>query len=89
MLATQGRIDMEVESYSNVKNNLKFFMKKVKKEIIITSKNNEENSVLMSKDEYDNLIENTYIRSSQANVKHIMKSWSQLKNAGVKKRRKD
>ncbi len=53
MLATQGRIDMEVESYSNVKNNLKFFMKKVKKEhkpIIITSKNNEENSVLMSKD---------------------------------------
>lgn len=92
MLATQGRIDMEVESYSNVKNNLKFFMKKVKKEhkpIIITSKNNEENSVLMSKDEYDNLIENTYIRCSQANVKHIMKSWSQLKNAGVKKRRKN
>lgn len=74
---------MDAEAYSNVRNNLKFFMKKVNEDvepIIITSKNNEENSVLMSKDEYDNLIENAYIRSSQANIDHIMNSWAQLKN---------
>lgn len=73
---------MDAETYSNVKNNLKFFMKKVNEDaepIIITSKNHDINSVLISKDEYDNLVENAYIRSSKANVDHIMKSWTQLK----------
>ncbi len=82
MLATQGRIDMEVESYSNVKNNLKFFMKKVNKEhkpMIIMSEDAKDDCILMSKTDYNNIIENTYIRSSQANVKHIMKSWKHLK----------
>ena len=74
---------MEAASYSNVRNNLKFFMKKVNDDsdiVIITSRNSENNSVLMSQNEYDNLIENAYIRSSKANIDHIMKSWTELKN---------
>lgn len=74
---------MQAEAYSNVRNNLKSFMKKVNDDadaIIITSRDGESNSVLLSQDEYDNLIENAYIRSSKANVNHIMKSWAQLKN---------
>lgn len=78
---------MQAEAYSNVRNNLKSFMKKVNDDaeaIIITSRNGKDNSVLISQDEYDNLIENTYIRSSKANVEHIMKSWNELKNGSGK-----
>ena len=57
---------MEAETYSNVRNNLKHFLKKVNEDVepvIITSKNNDENAILISKKEYDNLVENAYIRS--------------------------
>lgn len=73
---------MEAETYSNVRNNLKHFMRKVNEDVepvIITSKNNDENAILISKKEYDNLVENAYIRSSQANIDHIMQSWAELK----------
>lgn len=74
---------MEAATYSNVRNNLKSFMKKVNTDadaVIITSKNKEDNAVLISQRDYENLLENAYIRSSQANVNHIMKSWKSLKN---------
>lgn len=74
---------MQAETYSNVRNNLKSFMKQVNdnsEAIIITSRNSEDNSVLISKADYDNLIENAYIRSSTANMDHILKSLKQLKN---------
>lgn len=74
---------MDAVSYSTARNNLKSFMKKVNDDaegVIITSKNPNENSVLLSQDEYDNLIENAYIRSSEANISHIMKSWQQIRD---------
>ena len=74
---------MQAEAYSNVRNNLKSFMKQVNdnsEAIIITSRNSEDNSVLISKADYDNLVENAYIRSSTANMDHILKSLNQLKN---------
>lgn len=74
---------MQAEAYSNVRNNLKSFMKQVNdnsEAIIITSRNSEDNSVLISKADYDNLVENAYIRSSTANMGHILKSLKQLKN---------
>ncbi len=74
---------MQAEAYSNVRNNLKSFMKQVNdnsEAIIITSRNSEDNSVLISKTDYDNLVENAYIRSSTANMDHILKSLKQLKN---------
>ena len=78
---------MQAENYSSVRNNLKSFMKKVNDDadaIIITSRNGENNSVLLSQDEYDNLVENAYIRSSKANIDHIIKSWTQLKDGNGK-----
>ncbi|CCI82216.1 type II toxin-antitoxin system Phd/YefM family antitoxin [Lactobacillus hominis] len=78
---------MQAEAYSNVRNNLKSFMKQVNdnsEAIIITSKNSEDNSVLISKNDYDNLVENAYIRSSTANMDHILKSLKQLKNGNGK-----
>lgn len=66
---------------------IKSYMKKVNDDadaIIIAFRNGEDNSVLMSQDEYDNLIENAYVRSSKANVDHIMKSWTELKNGNGK-----
>lgn len=74
---------MQAEAYSNVRNNLKSFMKQVNdnsEAIIITSRNSEDSSVLISKTDYDNLVENAYIRSSTANMDHILKSLKQLKN---------
>ena len=58
---------MEAETYSNVRNNLKHFMKKVNEDVelvIITSKNNDENAILISKKE---LKKRCYI----ASYKHI------------------
>ena len=55
MLANQGRIDMEAESYSNVKNNLKFFIKKVNKEhkpMIIMSEDAKDDCILIKNDCY-------------------------------------
>lgn len=39
-----------------------------------------------SKINYDNLVENAYIRSSTANMDHILKSLKQLKNGKGKQR---
>lgn len=73
---------MDTETYSNISNHLRYFMKKVNDDIeplIVTSKKHNNDCILISKGEYDNLIENIYIRSSQANVEYIMKSWADLK----------
>ena len=73
---------MQAETYSKVRNNLKGFMKQVNNNsepLIITSKDSADTSVLMSKDDYDNLLENAYIRSSTANMNHILESVAQLK----------
>jgi antitoxin YefM len=78
---------MQAEAYPNVKNNLQSFMKKVNDDadaIMITSVDGKSNSVLLSQDEYNNLVENAYIHGSKDNVEHIMKSWSHLKNGNGK-----
>ena len=58
---------MIATNYSEVRNNLKAYCDKVTKDyetIIITRKNNE-NVVLMSEEEYNNLMENLYIMSNK------------------------
>jgi len=81
---------MEAVAYSNVRNNLKKYLRKVNEDsetIFITSRDSEDNAVLMSKTDYDNLLENAHIRKSKANVDIIMQSWEQAK-AGLGKERK-
>ena len=45
---------------------------------MIVTRKNDENIVMMSLDEYNNLIENYYIRRSEANYKWIQESKEQL-----------
>lgn len=74
---------MQAVAYSNVRNNFKSFIRQVNDDadaVIIISTKDAENVVLISQTEYDNFLENAYIRNSEANVNHIMKSWQDLKN---------
>lgn len=67
---------MIATNYSEVRNNLKAYCDKATKDyetIIITRKNNE-NVVLMSEEEYNNLIENLYIRSNPEYYQNLVKS---------------
>ena len=73
---------MQAVSYSTARNNLKHYMEQVNDDaesVIITSRRGARNAVLVSQAEYDNLIENAYIRRSRANVERIMHSWADLK----------
>ena len=66
---------MIATNYSEVRNNLKAYCDKATKDyetIIITRKNNE-NVVLMSEEEYNNLMENLYIRSNLKYYQRLVK----------------
>ena len=72
---------MKAMSFSSVRNNFKDVCDEIYKNlesIIITRKNNE-NVVIISEAEYNNLIENAYVRSSKANYDHLMKSIEEAK----------
>lgn len=78
---------MEAVSYSNVRNNLKKYLHQVNEDsdvVYITTRDDTDDAVLLSKADYENLLENAYIRKSQANVDFIMQSWQQAK-AGMDK----
>lgn len=77
LITVEGSLAMQAITYSNVRNNLKRFMQLVNDDaeaVVITSKRSDDNAVLISQDEYENLIENAYIRQSKANVDHINRS---------------
>ena len=50
-------------------------------EPIIVTRNNNENIVLISQAEYNNLLENIYVRKDTANYKRILESMNQAKRA--------
>ncbi|GFH39960.1 type II toxin-antitoxin system Phd/YefM family antitoxin [Lactococcus insecticola] len=75
---------MEAVAYSNFRANLKSYMKKVNDDsdvIIVTNKKPEENVVVLSKIDYDNLIENNYILNNQYLMEKIQRADKQF-NAG-------
>ena len=49
--------------------------------IIVTRNNN--NVVIISQAEYDNMLENMYIRKSSANYEHLLKSINQAKQGNL------
>lgn len=74
-------------NFSSLRDALKKYCDKVYQDseaIIITRRNNE-NVVLLSESEYNNLIENAYIRQNPANYKRILESIEQLKNGKVQR----
>ena len=73
-------------NYSEVRNNLKTYCDKATKDyetIIITRKNNE-NVVLMSEEEYNNLMENLYIRSNLKYYQRLVESIKEVEKGNVK-----
>ena len=52
--------------------------------MIVTRKNNE-NLVILSIDEYNSMIETTYLLSTPANAEHLYKSIEQLNSGKIKK----
>jgi antitoxin YefM len=74
-------------NFSSLRDSLKKYCDKVYQDsepIIITRRNNE-NVVLISENEYNNLMENAYIRKSPANYKRLLESIEQLKDGKIKK----
>ena len=71
---------MIAKNYSDVRNNLKAICDTIinNNETVIVTRKNDENIVMMSLDEYNNLIENYYVRRSEANYRWIQESLSQL-----------
>ena len=77
---------MIATNYSEVRNNLKAYCDKATKDyetIIITRKNNE-NVVLMSEEEYNNLMENLYIRSNLKYYQRLVESIKEVEKGNVK-----
>ena len=77
---------MIATNYSEVRNNLKAYCDKATKDyetIIITRKNNE-NVVLMSEEEYNNLMENLYIRSNLKYYQTLVESIKEVEKGNVK-----
>ena len=77
---------MIATNYSEVRNNLKAYCDKATKDyetIIITRKNNE-NVVLMSEEEYNNLMENLYIRSNLKYYQKLVESIKEVEKDNVK-----
>jgi len=71
---------MDAVTYSDLRQNLKRYLDKVFQDhdpMIITRKNNE-NLILISVNEYNSLIETSYLLGNDANARHLQKSIAQL-----------
>ena len=74
-------------NFSALRDSLKKYCDKVYQDsetIIITRRNNE-NIVMMSESDYNNLMENQYLRRNPANYNRLLESIEQLRNNQVKK----
>ena len=67
---------MDAVNYSDLRRNLKSYLDQVyedREALIVTRKNNE-NVVLISLEEYNSLVETSYLLSSEANARHLSES---------------
>jgi len=75
-------------NYSTARQNLKEFCDKAVNdfETIIITRERSENVVLMSESEYNNMLENLYIRSNPRDYNELLQSIRQLKKGQGKKK---
>lgn len=73
---------MIATNFSNVRNNFKEVCDRVVQDsdIAIITRKNDENVVLMSQAQYDNMTENLYIRDSKSNYERLKESIKQAEN---------
>ena len=71
---------MLAKTYSDVRNNLKSVCDTITNndEIVIVTRKNDNNIVRMSIDQYNNIIENMYVRSSRKNYERLLESVEEL-----------
>lgn len=76
---------MIATNYSSVRQNLKKYCDKVVKDVetIVITRKNDENVVLLSESQYNNLMENLYIRSNPEYYNKLLQSIEQLKKSKV------
>jgi antitoxin YefM len=79
---------MIATNYSIVRQNFKDYCDKTTKdfETIIITRERGENVVMLSESEYNNLLENLYVRSDQNYYNELLKSIDQLKRGKGHKR---
>ena len=73
---------MLAESYSTVRQNFKHYCDKATEdfETIIITRERGENVVMISESEYNNLMENLYVRSNPEYYNELLESINQLKS---------
>lgn len=71
---------MKAVNYSNLRNSLKSYMDMVNDtyETLVVTRKNGQNVIMMSEDTYNNIMENAYLRASEANYKWLMESKAQV-----------
>jgi antitoxin YefM len=79
---------MIATSYSKVRQNFKDYCDKATNdfETIIITRERGENVVMLSEGEYNNLLENLYIRSNKEYYNELLKSIEQIKSGKGQKR---
>ncbi len=79
---------MIATSYSSVREHFKEYCDKATNdfETIIITRTRGENVVMLSESEYNNMLENLYVRSNQSDYLRLMESIDQLKAGKGKKR---
>ena len=72
-------------NYTKLRDNMKHYMDCVNDdcETLIVTRKDRRNVVMMSEEAYNNLMENLYIRESQANYEWLMESKQQLETGKV------
>lgn len=73
---------MQAVNYSTLRSNLKEYCDKVAEdyETVIVTRKDEKNVVMISLEEYNNLIENLYIMSNKKNYDRLLKSKLQIED---------
>ena len=74
---------MTAANYSSVEKNFKKYFDKIINDfetVIVTREEEEENIVLLTESEYNNMLENIYIRSDPEEYNKLLKSIEQLKS---------
>lgn len=69
-------------NYTNLRDNLKSYCDKVNDDfetVVVTRKNNR-NVVILSKESYNNMLENIYVRSSNVNYERLINAKKQIEN---------
>ena len=79
---------MEAVTYSNFRQDLKSYLKKVNQDsepLIVTNKNAEDNVVVISKDDYDSMMETLRIASNPYLMDKIKRGDKQFSNGHYQK----